>query len=88
MADLFERDILSMSHGTRRKRVILEQNNKCNRCGINEWLGNPITLELDHKNGDRNKNNRSNLEALCPNCHAQTDTWRGRNIKRYNPADA
>lgn len=73
------RDTAEMSHGGARRKVIEEQNNCCNRCGIYEWQGEVIVLELEHKNGIRSDNSRENLEALCPNCHSLTPTWRGRN---------
>lgn len=60
----------------KRKRVILEQKNTCISCGLNEWLGKPITLELEHIDGNTRNNDRDNIKALCPNCHAQTPTWR------------
>jgi 5-methylcytosine-specific restriction endonuclease McrA len=63
---------------SKRKRVILEQRGRCNRCGLDEWQGETLTLELDHKNGIREDNARTNLEGLCPNCHSLTPTWRGR----------
>ena len=66
---------------SKRDRVIKEQNYKCFNCGISDWLGKPISLEIDHKDGNNSNDIRENLEALCPNCHAQTDTWRGRNKK-------
>jgi hypothetical protein len=52
---------------------------RCYACGLTEWLGQPIPLELDHINGDRRDNRLENLRFLCPNCHALTPTFRGRN---------
>jgi len=52
---------------------------KCEVCFNTEWLGKPIPLELDHINGINTDNRLQNLKILCPNCHAQTDTYRGRN---------
>lgn len=66
----------------KRKRVFEEQNYCCNKCSLDTWLGFPITLELEHKDGDNKNNVRENLEALCPNCHSLTTTWRGKNIKK------
>ncbi len=50
---------------------------RCERCGSTEWLGELIPLELHHKDGDRTNNSLENIELLCPNCHAQTDNYRG-----------
>ena len=44
-------------------------------CGITEWMGNPLPFELDHIDGNRSNNCLDNLRMLCPNCHAQTETW-------------
>lgn len=52
---------------------------KCSSCDNTEWLGQPISLELDHKNGNHQDNRLENLCLLCPNCHAQTPTYRGKN---------
>jgi len=54
---------------------------KCYCCGITEWNGKPAPLELEHKNGNRRDNRLENLTILCPNCHAQTETYRGKNVK-------
>lgn len=54
---------------------------KCELCNCDgSWLDTKISLELDHKNGVNNDNRLSNLRFLCPNCHATTTTYRGRNV--------
>ncbi len=55
---------------------------KCEVCGIIEWMGNPAPLELDHKDGDSTNNELGNLRLICPNCHAQTETYKNRNKGR------
>lgn len=55
---------------------------RCERCGLAEWRGEPLSLALHHINGDRLDNRFENLELLCPNCHSQTDTYSGRNGHR------
>lgn len=68
----------------RRRRVFEEQNHCCNKCGISDWQGFKIPLELEHKDGNNQNNDRENLEGLCPNCHSITDTWRGKNKPTKN----
>jgi len=55
---------------------------KCSVCGITEWLGQPAPLQLDHINGVSHDHRRENLRLLCPNCHALTPTFAGKNRKK------
>lgn len=52
---------------------------RCENCGLTEWMGKIIPLELHHKDGNHSNNDLDNLQLLCPNCHAQTDTYKGKN---------
>jgi lambda repressor-like predicted transcriptional regulator len=56
--------------------------NRCETCGITEWRGKSLSMELHHVNGDGEDNRLENLQLLCGNCHAQTDNWGGRGIRR------
>lgn len=57
----------------------------CSICNLSTWLDNPIPIELDHINGNPENNNLSNLRLLCPNCHATTVNYPGKNKKPYQP---
>lgn len=72
----------NLSLHLKKRLIVIEQNNVCLFCGLNEWLNKPLVLEIDHINGDHGNESRSNLRCLCPNCHSQTDTWRGKKLKK------
>lgn len=55
---------------------------KCSCCGINEWQGKPLTLQIDHIDGNNKNNTIENFRYLCPNCHTQTSTW---GVKNASP---
>lgn len=72
-----------LTNTSRLKRRLIQVGMKqprCERCGRDQWNGQQIPLELDHIDGRRENNQLSNLRLLCPNCHAQTPNYRGRNI--------
>lgn len=58
---------------------------KCSCCNLFEWNGKELSLHLDHINGINDDNRLDNLRFLCPNCHSQTDTYCGKNIKYIKP---
>lgn len=66
------------SHRTTLKKFLIDTKiikDVCCICGLTDWQGNSITLQLDHIDGDRHNNQIHNLRLLCPNCHSQTETY-------------
>lgn len=61
-------------------KEIINLEYKCAFCGnTGEWLGQKLTLQLDHINGKNNDYRIENLRFLCPNCHSITPTYAGKN---------
>jgi hypothetical protein len=60
--------------GRIRERLFEERGRKCEICGwakVNPFTG-IVPVQMNHKDGDRTNNKRSNLEIVCPNCHSMT----------------
>lgn len=62
------------------KEGLLEE--KCSSCALGPfWNSNPLSLQMDHIDGNSKNNILTNLRILCPNCHTQTPTFCGRKKK-------
>lgn len=73
------------------RRALLEVNVPlvCAECGTGDaWNGRPLTLHIDHINGDSLDCRRENLQFLCPNCHSQTPSFCRRMTARGNGSTA
>jgi hypothetical protein len=73
-----------MSSRKVKKELIDIKGYKCEICNIEKWLDKPISLELDHIDGNNKNDELMNVRLLCPNCHSQTYNFRGRNINQGN----
>lgn len=62
--------------------IIALRGHKCEVCGLTEWRNRPIPLEVHHIDGQELNSELDNLLLICPNCHALTDNYRGRNINK------
>jgi predicted Zn-ribbon and HTH transcriptional regulator len=76
-------DLKDANNDKIRKRILLENRpHQCEVCGLSEWRNQPIPLEMDHIDGNADHNEEENLRLICPNCHAQTETYKGANAGR------
>ena len=61
------------------KRYLMSETPICSCCGISNWNNLPLVLELEHKDGNAENNQPSNVCLICPNCHSQTPTYKNKN---------
>lgn len=74
--DWFQENTNRAGQRSKQRLIKMGVSDQCVACGIGpEWNGKPITLQLDHIDGNKFNNLRENLQILCPNCHSQTDTF-------------
>ena len=85
-----EEILVKDSHGASSsgiKKYLIKNNLVKNECSICKllpmWNNKPLVLQLDHINGDHYDNRVENLRLICPNCHSQTDTFTGKNLREY-----
>ena len=82
LADILDGKYPQYSAAKLSKRLVKENylEYRCNSCGIEEYNNKPISLELNHINGNGYDHQLENLELLCPNCHSQTPTYRSKKL--------
>lgn len=84
LSDYLSNKVPICSSNSLKKKLLQEKvkEHYCENCHLSAWNDLPIPLELHHVDGNVQNNNLSNLLLLCPNCHAQTDNYRGKNQVR------
>jgi len=63
---------------TIRIRLIELRGHRCENCGLEEWLGEPIMLEMHREIEGMPYSIIDNIKLLCPNCHSSTPNWRNK----------
>jgi hypothetical protein len=64
---------------TLRRHLLKIADGRCSKCNLNEWMGKPLGVELEHKDGNSANDSPENVCLLCPNCHSQTETYKAKN---------
>lgn len=67
----------SLSKVGRRAFLLRKRGHQCEKCKLTQWNGYPIPIELHNHRASEDK-----CLLLCPNCHSQTDDWRGRGKRK------
>lgn len=79
LKDLTDNDFGIISPYLIKKRLLTEREHRCELCHLDKWLDKDIPLQVHHIDGNKSNNLRLNLLLLCPNCHALTENWCGKN---------
>lgn len=85
--DLFTENSPKKRGKTTLEPLIYLRGQKCEQCGLDSWLNQPINLEVHHINGDHSDNRLENLQLLCPNCHSYTNNFCNKSKKNIIPED-
>ena len=72
-------ELTRVDRPTLRRYLSEDRGYTCECCGISEWNGREITLQVDHINGNSGNDTPTNVRLICPNCHSQTEFLGGRN---------
>lgn len=71
----------------KKQRLLKEFGHRCWSCGLENWCGKLIPLEMDHVNGNADDSSKENLRILCRNCHGLTDTFSWKNRNKFPVSD-
>ena len=87
LSDILSGKVKYHSTSSLKRRLLKEgiKKNKCEECGIDSWNDKPLSMHLDHVNGNNTDNRIDNLKMLCPNCHSQTSTYAGKSKRKRSP---
>ena len=85
LEDLLVEDRPQTNRSHLKQRLLAEgvKENRCEQCGLTAWNGEPVNIQLHHRNGKGKDNRLETIIFLCANCHAQTPNWGGRNRNRH-----
>jgi len=65
------------------RRRLIDEVGHCEVCGQPPvWNGKPLSLQVDHIDGDLDNNKRKNLRVICIHCHSQTPHYGSKNKGR------
>jgi hypothetical protein len=76
---VFRRDGVGFTPRALRQYLLNRCDHACRICGVEEWLGEPVPLVMDHIDGNPENDSLQNLRLICPNCDATLPTYKSRN---------